>query len=235
MTCGEFNNLVDSFLAGNIPEDKREAFEAHFFECDACFTQLKLRERLYSKEIPIVTEGRKAAAGWIWLWKPAVVFSSFFILLISSWLVVDNNKQAKFLNEISSSVPVPVYIQSETRNASQDAIFTGAMSLYNNKQYNDALKMLNTLENEPDNPQVLFFKGICSLETGDPRSAIKHFNVIIADMNPSYYDEAIYYKSIALLRLNKKKAALEQLNNLASMFSPYSQKAKDLIDRINAY
>ena len=52
-------------------------------------------------------------------------------------------------------------------------------------------------------------------------------------MNPSYYDEAIYYKGIALLRLNKKKQALEQFNNLASMFSPYSKKARVLIGKIN--
>jgi hypothetical protein len=234
MTCSEFTNLVDGFLSGDIPEEKREAFEAHFFECDACFAELKIRERLYSKEIPIVTAGKEPALAWIRHWKPALVLSSFLILLISSWLVVDNYKQAKFLKEISS-VPAPVYYsQSEMRNTAQDEIFSNAMSLYNNKQYGDALKMLNAGDIEPDNPKMLFFKGICSLETGDPRAAIKHFNVIIENMNPSYYDEAIFYKSIALLRLNKKKAALEQLNNLASMFSSYAQKAKDIIAQINA-
>lgn len=232
MKCSEFTNLVDGFLSGDIPEEKREAFEAHFFECDACFAELKIRERLYSKEIPIVTAGKKPALAWIRHWKPALVLSSFLFLLISSWLVVNNYKQAKFLKGISS-VPAPVYIRSEIRNTAQDEIFSNAMSLYNDKQYGKALKMLNAGDIEPDNPKMLFFKGICSLETDDPRTAIKHFNVIIENMNPSYYDEAIFYKSIALLRLNKKKAALDQLNNLAAMFSPYAQKAKDIIAQIN--
>jgi tetratricopeptide (TPR) repeat protein len=230
MTCSEFTNLVDVYLTGDIPEKKREMFEAHFFECDDCFTQLKLRERLYSKEIPIVVEGKKAAFSWIRYWKPALVLSSFLILLISSWLVVDNYNQAKFLKDISSA-PAPVYIQSETRSAAQNEIFSNAMSFYNNKQYGSALEVLNSI-GEEDNPQLRFFKGICSMETGAPRTAIKYFNVIIENMNPSYYDEAIFYKSIALLRLNKKKAALKHLNHLASMFSPYSKKAKEIIAKI---
>jgi len=98
----------------------------------------------------------------------------------------------------------PAYMQSETRRALQDETFRSAMSLYNNKQYTEALKLLNAVNGGSANPQVLFFKGICSLQTDDPKSAIKRFDVIIKNMNPSYYDEAIFYKGIALLRLNKK-------------------------------
>ena len=52
-------------------------------------------------------------------------------------------------------------------------------------------------------------------------------------MNASYYDEAIYYKAIALLRMNKKNKALEQLKHLAGMFSPYASEANTLIEKIN--
>jgi hypothetical protein len=52
-------------------------------------------------------------------------------------------------------------------------------------------------------------------------------------MNPSYYDEAIYYKAIALLRTNKKDKALEQLKHLAGMFSPYASDAKALIEKVS--
>ena len=229
MTCSEFANLVDSYLKEEISPKKREHFEAHYFECDHCFADLKLRERLYSKEVPVVLKGKKPF--WVWGLKPLLVLSSFLFVVVLSFVVINNYKEAKYLYEISD-VEAPAYMQSETRRALQDETFRSAMSLYNNKQYTEALKLLNAVNGGSANPQVLFFKGICSLQTDDPKSAIKRFDVIIKNMNPSYYDEAIFYKGIALLRLNKKKQSLEQFNNLASMFSPYSKKAKALIGKI---
>lgn len=229
MTCSEFTSQMDSYLEGKISEEKRELFEAHYFECDNCFANLKLRERLYSKEVPIILKGKKTF--WVWGLKPLLVLSSFLFVVVSSLLVIDNYREEKFLFEISGVEP-PAYIQSETRNALQNETFGKAMSLYNNKQYSEALELLNVIDTSSANPQVLFFKGICSLQTDDPKTAVRHFNIIIKNMNPSYYDEAIFYKGIALLRLNKKKQALEQFNNLASMFSPYSKKARVLIGKI---
>ncbi len=229
MTCSEFTSQIGSYLKEEISEEKRVVFEAHYFECDNCFADLKLRERLYSKEVPIVLKGKKPFL--VWGLKPLLVLSSFLFVVVSSLLVVNNYKEAKFLDEISDVEP-PAYMRSETRNALQNETFGTAMALYNNKQYKEALEMLSTIDTGFSNPQVLFFKGICSLQTDDPKTAVRHFNIIIKNMNPSYYDEAIFYKGIALLRLNKKKQSLEQFNNLASMFSPYSKKARALIEKV---
>jgi hypothetical protein len=106
------------------------------------------------------------------------------------------------------------------------------MREYNRKNYSDALKKLNTIDGAGTNPRVIFFKGICLLYTGSLKDSIQQLDIIIEDMNPSYYDEAIYYKAIALLRSGKEKAALTLLSNLAEMFSPLSQKAKSLISKI---
>jgi tetratricopeptide (TPR) repeat protein len=109
------------------------------------------------------------------------------------------------------------------------------MAHYNRKEYSHALEILKRIPGSAQNPQVIFFKGICYLLTDAPHQAIKEFDIIIENMNPSYYDEAIYYKAIALLRSNKKEKALEQLNNLAGMFSPYAPQARALIDKINKF
>ena len=232
MECKEFIRLIDSYLKEEIPEEKREAFEAHYFECDACFAELKLHERLYSKEVPIVLKSTKPF--WVWAFKPMLVLSSLLIVVVSSLLVVNNYEQAKFLYDISA-VELPTYVQTETRDAHQNKTFANAMFLYNNQKYSKALKLLIAIDAgfTESNPQVTFFKGICYLETNQPEKAIEAFDIIIKNMNPSYYDEAIFYKGIALLRLNEKEDALEQFYNLASMFSPYAPKAKELIEKIN--
>lgn len=229
MTCEEFTRLIDHYLKEEIPEEKREAFETHYFKCDDCFSELKLRERLYSKEIPIVLKEKKPIQ--ILILKPLLVLSSILIVVVSSLLVINNYKQAKFLYSISGIEP-PSYILSETRNSIQNETFDNAMILYNKKRYDDALKLLKSIEDDSNNPQIIFFKAICCLQTGDPKAAIENFDIIIKNMNPSYYDEAIFYKGIALLRLNKKGDALLQFNHLATMFSPYSNRANAIINKI---
>ncbi len=230
MACSEFTSLIDSYLKEDIPEEKRETFEAHFFECDSCFEELKLHERLVSKEVPIVLKGTKPF--WAWGFKPLLAMASLIVVVVSSFLVIDNYNQAKFLLEISDVEP-PAYVQSETRNVFQDQTFTRAMVLYENRQYAQALELLETAGAKGLNSQVVFFKGVCRLQLNQPGAAIRHFDAIIEEMNPSYYDEAIFYKGIALLRLNKRDAALEQLKNVASMFSPHAPRAKEIIKKIN--
>ncbi|MDQ1350083.1 MAG: hypothetical protein QG657_384 [Acidobacteriota bacterium] len=241
ITCREFNDLAESYLADDLSEKKKEAFEAHYFQCDNCFAQLKLLERLFSKEIPIIQTERKPSWAWAWtlkpLFKPVLALASLLIVVVSTLWVVNNYRQGKYLESISKEEP-PIYIRTETRDTLtdiQNQTFDQAMVYYNNKQYGAALEQLNSLEdNSPDtefNPRILFFKAVCCLETGDFQKAIKHFNVIIENKNPSYYDEAVFYKGIALLRLNDKKQALKQFQNLAT--GPYSHRAKAILEEIN--
>jgi len=242
MNCKEFTSLIDSYMQGNLSEneEKQEAFERHFFECDLCFAQLKAVERLYSKEIPITVKigsrEAKPLSGFSWAdkWKPALAFASVLVLVLTAVLVsiIDHSNRLKLLYRISD-FPPPGYIQGETRDPGTDGVFTEAMGHYNRKEYSRALKILKEIQDPVQNPQVIFFKGICFLLTDQLKESIKEFDLIIEDMNPSYYDEAIYYKATALLRLDKKEKALEQLNHLAGMFSPYAPRARALINKIN--
>jgi tetratricopeptide (TPR) repeat protein len=230
MICETFADLMDDYLQNEITAEQREAFEAHYFECDSCFLELKTRERLYSKEIPITLKGQKR----LFIFKPklAFIFSSLLIIIVFAWVFINHNSHTNLLYEISDFDP-PHYMQTNTRSLSDQQTFNQAMLLYIKKDYSSALNILRKINKNDTNPQILFFKGICYLITDDLKNAIDSFNIIIKNMNPSYYDEAIYYKGIALLRKNKKDQALKQFNNLASMFSPYSARAKTLIEKIN--
>ncbi len=40
------HDIIDSYLAGRLSDADREAFEAHYFECDECFAEVEVAERL---------------------------------------------------------------------------------------------------------------------------------------------------------------------------------------------
>jgi tetratricopeptide (TPR) repeat protein len=248
ISCSEFVSQVDSYLENTLTEEKREILELHYFQCDECFAQLQASERLHSKEVHIVAGGTQPASVWhkLWSWKPAVGFAALFLIIFTSFLAINGFKKASqmdFLYRISD-VPAPAYMISETRDAGiastggseQQAAqlqFEEAMIHYNGKQYAHALMILKQIPDNQFNPRISFFKAICFLYLDELKAAVASLDQIIATMDPSYYDEAIYYKAIALLRMGKKKSAKEQLNNLSEMFSPLAPKAKDLINKLN--
>ncbi len=229
MECKEFFSLVDCYLEGDIPEEKRGSFEQHYFECDKCFLDMQIREILHEKGVSIVLKGKKPI--FTLVPKPLLAFASIVLLAVLSVLTISRISHTRLLYKISAFKP-PIYMKSETRSAVEKEKFTQAMELYGSQQYEKALAILEELKDQAANPQVTFFKGICYLLTDRLKPAVGEFDIIIGDMNPSYYDEAIYYKAISLLRLGKKDTALELLQNLAQMFSPYAAKARALIEKI---
>jgi hypothetical protein len=234
MTCKEFACLIDRYLSGKLPAESQEAFELHYFECDDCFARLKIAERLLAKEVPIVAEGRKPFPVWsgLWTWKPVLAAVTVLFVVFSIILLIRHYHRMGLLYEISAFSP-PVYLTSETRSPGSDNPLGRAMVFYSQGDYSQALALLKKISSPAGNPQVVFFKGICLLLTDAPGKALREFDIIIGAMNPSYYDEAIYFKAIALIRLNKKKAAEAQLNHLAGMFSPYAPRARALLAKID--
>ncbi len=236
MTCKEFAVSIDDYLRGNLPAEKQEAFELHYFQCDGCFTRLKAAERLHSQEVLIAVESRKSAVdplnrpAW-WTWKPLLVAAALVVVVFSSLFFMGHSRHMKHLYEISAFTPPP-YIESETRKPGPDDSLEKAMNHYTRGNYTGALEILERVPFPSENPQVIFFKGICYLVVDDLKKAIREFDRIIEKTDPAYYDEAIYFKAIALLRSDEKEKALEQLNLLASLSTPNALKAKTMISKI---
>jgi len=252
MTCNKFALSIDSYLSKELPAEKAEEFEMHYFECDSCFARLKVEERLRSKEIPILLDRSRSVSPLQWLfgWKPAAAFAAVCLVMVAVVVMKDNKDLSRILE--LTDVPAPIYITSEIRgrsgvqpNVPQGGVphsgvhrsgevgtFDRAMSHYNKKEYADALRLLKTIQDQKENTSVVFFRGVCFLFSGSLEQAVVQFDRIIAEMNPSYYDEAFYYKAVALLRLNKEKEALEQLRYLSQLYSPYAPKAEALIKKI---
>lgn len=248
MKCGEFTALIDGYLAGAVPEEQQEAFELHYFECDGCFAQLKAAERLHSKEVPIAVamrdSGRAARPlfgflGDLLAPKPVMAMATVLVVALVSVLMLQQSGDLAQLKEIATFSPPP-YVSIETRtNGAQtnvDRTFHEAMTFYRNKDYRRALALLEGLTQNAraHNPQFTFYKGICLFALDRVKESIAAFDVIIGNMNPSYYDEALYYKSIALVHLGKTGKALELLRILSDMYSPLSHRAKKMIEDISA-
>ena len=162
MKCEDYNNLIAGYLARELPEEKQEAFEMHYFECENCFAQLKVEERLLSKEIPVVLGEKSVLPQWLRFmnWKPVAGLASLALIVMVSVLFLGRSQsgQLQFLLQVSD-VSAPVYMTTETRDAAPalaGGLFDKAMQFYSQKKYSDALQLLQKVQ--AANPQVTFFK-----------------------------------------------------------------------------
>ena len=228
----EFSKQIDQYLLGKLDDTTAEEFEAHYFECDKCFLELKTHERLITKNVPIYLNSATKKS-WSWLPKPALTFGSLVLVATLFIFIFNSHRHNQKLEELSSFNP-PIYLKSEIRGTGTEAIFSRAMAAYTNNDYKSSLEHLMKINTE-NNPQVLFFTGMNYLLLKENRKAIEMFDQIIDAMNPSYYDEAIYHKGIALIRLDKIDQALVEFQNLSQMFSPYAPQAQKMIQKIKRF
>lgn len=224
----EFYQLTDDYLQGNLSEEMQERFEEHYFTCDKCFNHLQISYKLQSKEVRITIPRKKP----VWLARPALILSSILIVAFSAVILF------KPKEPLAITFEPPAFISTEQRTGQTpvhpeiERKVAMAMSHYQKGNYQQTLETLSRIPEATANFKVTFFKGICYLMTDDYQQALSEFNKIIKGMNPSYYDEALYYKGITLLKLQRTKRAVIELNTLASMFSPYAEKAKNMLRQI---
>ncbi len=227
MNCKEFESLIEDYLSGVLTDKKTELFEEHYFSCDKCFVSLKISESLKNKSVRIVEGNKKLFPFSI---NPSFVFASFLIIIFSSVFYFNVNNRSKELMEISRFSP-PVYIAGENRGKDLGDGFTDAMKYYTEGNYKDAYNTI--VQSESENPKVWFFTGILGLMNNKNNEALRNFNKILDRMDPSYYDEAIFFKGICLLRMDRKEEALKEFRILGTMFTPFREKAVRIIEKIN--
>jgi tetratricopeptide (TPR) repeat protein len=236
MKCIEFHDLIEAYLQETIDEAQREGFEEHFFQCRKCFLGLKINETLQKKDVRISLEEKPRPFAFKVL-KPMLVMSSLFLLILLSALLVQHGQQARRLRELAV-FELPLYHQGELRSFPENGPalekeFSQAMRFFQARDFHAALDIL---EQPPlaaaAYPKVEFFRAICYLGENEVDKAGEILDAIIQEMDPAYFDEALYYKGFVLLRQGKKQAALAQFNKLAAMLSPMAGKAQVMVRKI---
>lgn len=93
--------------------------------------------------------------------------------------------------------------------ASDNYLFHRAMVDYKVGEYDAAIKTWESmLSSKPENDTLNYFIGSAYLIKGKEETAIAHFEKVITSDNPTFKNDALWYKGLALLKLNRKREAL---------------------------
>ena len=230
MNCHGFRKNIDAYLNDSLPAAKLEEFESHYFKCDRCFSALRIHKTLRTRNF-LLRETRTQRSV-----KRHYAFISAASILVVIGLGITMNRviHQNSLQKISTFTP-PGFLISETRGAAPIQAYTAAINAYSRSDFTDSLKQAESIPETERTPKILFLIGINRLITGDEPGAIVSFQRIIDQMDPSYFDEALFYKGIALLRCGKIDEAEAIFVRISEMFSPMKDQATERLLQISSF
>ncbi|MBU2907424.1 hypothetical protein KO529_21660 [Arenibacter algicola] len=234
--------LYEAYLDNTLDSEAKKAFEARLLD-DASFkasfdsykeTSDYLSEKFtYQEDLNAFENNlkniskehftKKASPSYkteIWKYAAAIVL----LITIGGYFLMDNNEPQ--YNDFASQPTI-----SLVQRSSGDPMAKKAENAFNNKSFKEAINYLNELlGNDPNNQELLLYRGIAQIETAAYGNAYKDLDKV-ASGSSVYKNEALWQKALGLLKqknYNKCKLVLVEIPPTADEYN----KAQNLLKKL---
>jgi TolA-binding protein len=246
----EFNyEIIDQYLAGELTGEELVAFEQQMQSNPALVNEVQLYKTLggeikqvnqtdkneenlhrsisnlnkeyFKPKAPIVKMKK------IWWMGIAAAVAAIVLLLVQPFAGEKFDNEKLFAHYSANTDE----LSSVQREGTDNPELVNAAELYNSKQYQLALPLLEKLVTAyPDDKDLLLAKGVSVLQNGKVESAIPIFNAI-SSTETVYKNSALWFKALSLLKMNKLAECVTVLRSLSTGADRYKQ-AQELIKKI---
>lgn len=189
--------------------------------------KLRLRKQLNS------TYNKTQRLQVVYQWKYQIAAAITILMLIGGGLSLD------IINSGSSVDNYTLYQENfnpdnslftvRASNSTLNENIEIAIEAYNNEEYLEAIKIL---QSEKNNMAAKLYCGFSFMKLSDFNNAINSFNIIIEDNNNLFIDQAEYNLALCYLAKDNSEEAIKILNNIINKQTVYSKKSKDIINNI---
>ncbi|SRR5712691_8541630 len=262
MNCKEVEEgeILEAYLLDRLSEAERDAFEQHYFACEACLAQLQtsltMQEELRSQP-SARTHAGSVFFRQVWLWAPAL--AATVVLAVGLWRYSARQHPAL---QVSSAPPAtsphvsvqatppsppaasledlarvqpPPYNAVVLRGAEDEAqtTFHTAMQSYSKGDYARAIPGLRAaMKASPRTAKFTFYLGASYLLTGQNDAAIAALSKTIAFNDPLYSELAHYYLAKAYLGKKEVPAAEQELRSVVRLHGSRETEAEEILRQL---
>ncbi len=232
MTCEQARQrgLAGDYVSGLLEADEMDAFEQHYFGCDACFADvgaLRDAQKVLAKPRP------SYARRWGYLAAMAAGITAMAIYISG------DRPRPPQPQPQQASVPTapgltllakfepPVY-QEALHRGGESATFARAMQRYQARDYPSAIQMLR----RESTPKAKFFLGASMLLSGDIEQGAATLGPLASGKANPYQEESLYLLANAALAQNDGGRAKAHLDALIALGGDWAARAGELKARI---
>jgi len=159
--------------------------------------------------------------------------AAIIVLLISVAAVIYFTTQTKADHQKLFAEYFKPYPNVITTKGLNEELLSAGMFYYDMEKYDSAIIFYTKmLENNPQNKEVLFYKGICFLAMNKPDEAIESLNKVVSDEMAPYRNSGYWYLALAYLKAGNNQRSKEILSVIAEEESSHSKKAIKLLTQI---
>ena len=249
MDCREVEEggLAEAYVAGRLDAAAREAFEEHYFECDACLARIEalglLRRGLSEQPVGRV----RNAPGWWWpLGVAAAVVLAAAVWRVrqvplpapgqtTSGTVSPTKGAASQLADLGRFDP-PSYRPATWRGSSTQAqrSFEAGMQRYLAHDYSGAIPSLaQAAVLSPAAAETHFFLGVSLLLAHDVDAGIASLERTSALGDTPYLESALFYLAKGYLIRGDRQQAERHLKRMLALRGDLEPAGRDLLNRLN--
>jgi tetratricopeptide (TPR) repeat protein len=249
MDCREVaaEDVAEAYVSGHLSGNEREAFEAHYFVCQACLERLEACAGLHRALVDQLAAARGRARRRPWAWGAvAAIAASLAIVVLrprtepsaSAGHVADRHPSAASSapNALSTRIDPPPYSPSAWRDGTTvSEPLRLAMLRYKSGDYAGAARGLEPLSiSAPQAPEVHFFLGICLVLAGQTGRGIASLEHTVKLGDTPYLEPALLYLAEALLVKGDRAAARQQLDRAIALHGDLESRARRRLQEIAA-
>jgi len=249
VACERWDDEAAARYAGDaMPEEEREAFEDHYFDCAACLAAVQtLQEAGHQLAAPPARAVAAAAPlarfpSWVMAAVLAVVAVGAAVTLLQERGPVEPTPAASSaapapdgrLVALARAEPYP-YVPFAGRGAGATPAFDQAMGRYLDRDYAGAAAALRALvERAGAGLEARFYLGVSELLSGQAPAAEKDLAVAAAAADDAVAGPARLYLARAHLARGDAAGAREVLRRLAASASGQAAAARALLAELDA-
>lgn len=254
----EDESLAELYVARRLEGEIREAFEAHYMGCAACFDRVTV---LCAVRSVLNDGGAQSATAAVarsrpmfdWhRWGAAAALAAS--LVVAAWTlsrmavrvspprVVATTGSSATTSRPPAEDPLatlngfepPSYRASVLRGREDAATrsFRAAMELYQQGRFGDAVPGLTSAATTRGD--AAYFLAACRLLTGDAVGAAEAAQRAMAFGDTPYLEDSRLLLAKALLRLHDRDGAIRELETVAAMHGERGLEASDLLGKLRA-
>ena len=262
MNCSEVSaaDMAARYVGVHLSDAETEAYEGHYFECDACFRELEILRaagKVLAADAVPAGLARKPAALPRWLAIAAALLAATTVAL---WLngnrgtvpdearslpspgiaaspspAIDTAREAELVRMARFDPPAwdPPRLRNTT--AADRAAFDRAMADYRKGDLAGAVPALEDFQRRyPADVRSAFYLGVSLLATGRTDDAVRQLERVRAAADPAYEEEAHYLLAKAEIRRGDLPAAVAALDRTIALEGDRLGEARALRDRVIA-
>jgi tetratricopeptide (TPR) repeat protein len=234
LTCADVaeRNLIERYVAGSAMPVEVEAFEAHYLTCPVCQANLRLAAavRATLPDLPTDAGARRwTNIGWV------AVAAIAAVLAIAVLRRAPSTTDSTAFGRVPEA---PAYLGIAIRGSpnAADSLFETGMRAYVEQRYGDAASTLTAaLAAGVDSIPADFFRATSLLMLDHADSAAAGYARVIEQGASPYRVEAHFYRAKALLRLDRPRDALVELEAAGAGNGEISTEARALADSVRQW